>query len=768
LKTISHFRILAKLGSGGMGEVYLAEDINLDRKVAIKFVSPELVADERAKKSLIREARAAAMLDHPNICTIYEVGEDRKRNFIVMQYAEGETLAARIKNGPLDLGETLAVALQVGDALAEAHAHGIAHFDIKPQNIMLAAHGQVKVLDFGLARIVRKEQIPDSEAETARFSTRSDAIVGTVSYMSPEQLRGEELDGRSDIFSFGVTLYELVSGHQPFAAKSAAEIISAILTREPPPLRYYLPDLPDKFERIVRQCLEKNPERRARSVRELLIDLQTLKRDMDQSVIAADIAASHRRRLVGRRGKPIHSIAVLPLINAGADPNTEYLSDGITENIINSLSRLPELRVMARSTVFHYKGRIVDPQTVGKELGVRAVLSGKVLQIDDRLIISTELADVVDGAQLWGEQYNRKLSDILEVQEDISKEIVQKLRLHLTNEQKKRLTKQHTVNIVAYHQYLKGRYHWNKRTAEGFKKAIECFQQAIVTDPAYAPAHVGIADCYALLPFYDEGAPIQFYHQAKTAATRALEIDNTLAEAHTSLGQIRLYYDWDWAAAERELKRALELAPNSPNTHHVYSVYLSAVGRLTHALQEVGRALELDPVSLPINADLGVMFYFARQYDQAIQQQLKTIELDANFAPAHAFLAWAYAEHGMYKEAIAECEKASSLVDAPWILASLGYTHALAGSTDAAAQVLDQLKERASRGYVSPYDLALVYASLGSDEQALALLEAAFKERSGVLIWGLQNDPRLDGLRAKAAFASLLRRVGFVSSGTSQ
>src|SRR5438034_4402734 len=518
-----------------MGEVYLAEDINLDRKVAIKFVSPELVADERAKKSLIREARAAAMLDHPNICTIYEVGEDRKRNFIVMQYAEGETLAARIKYGPLDLGETLAVALQVGDALAEAHAHGIAHFDIKPQNIMLAAHGQVKVLDFGLARIVRKEQIPDSEAETARFSTRSDAIVGTVSYMSPEQLRGEELDRRSDIFSFGVTLYELVSGHQPFAAKSAAEIISAILTREPPPLRYYLPDLPDKFERIVRQCLEKKPERRARSVRELLIDLQTLKRDMDQSVIAADIAASHRRRLVGRRGKPIHSIAVLPLINADADPNTEYFSDGITENIINSLSRLPELRVMARSTVFHYKGRIVDPQTVGKELGVRAVLSGKVLQIDDRLIISTELADVVDGAQLWGEQYNRKLSDILEVQEDISKEIVQKLRLHLTNEQKKRLTKQHTVNIVAYHQYLKGRYHWNKRTAEGFKKAIECFQQAIVTDPAYAPAHVGIADCYALLPFYDEGAPIQVYHQAKTAATRALEIDNTLAEAHTSL-----------------------------------------------------------------------------------------------------------------------------------------------------------------------------------------------------------------------------------------
>ena len=280
-----------------MGEVYLAEDINLDRKVAIKFVSPELVADERAKKSLIREARAAAMLDHPNICTIYEVGEDRKRNFIVMQYAEGETLAARIKYGPLDLGETLAVALQVGDALAEAHAHGIAHFDIKPQNIMLAAHGQVKVLDFGLARIVRKEQIPDSEAETARFSTRSDAIVGTVSYMSPEQLRGEELDGRSDIFSFGVTLYELVSGHQPFAAKSAAEIISAILTREPPPLRYYLPDLPDKFERIVRQCLEKNPERRARSVRELLIDLQTLKRDMDQSIIAADIAASHRQSI---------------------------------------------------------------------------------------------------------------------------------------------------------------------------------------------------------------------------------------------------------------------------------------------------------------------------------------------------------------------------------------------------------------------------------------------------------------------------------------
>jgi TolB-like protein/Tfp pilus assembly protein PilF len=439
----------------------------------------------------------------------------------------------------------------------------------------------------------------------------------------------------------------------------------------------------------------------------------------------------------------------------------EYLSEGITESLIHSLSQLPRLTVIARSAVLHSKSRDVDPRTTGKKLGVRAVLTGKVLQISDRLIIRTELVDVVDGARLWGQQYNRKLDDIFEVEEEISKEIVERLRLHLTSEQKKRLTKKHTANIVAYQHYLRGRYQWNKRTAAGFKAAIEDFQQAIASDPGYALAYAGIADCYATLPFYDQGPPIQFYHKAKAAATRALDIDRTLAEAHTSLGHILLYYDWDWVAAQKELKRAIELAPGSSEAHHVYAYYLSALGRSTDAIQELERSLECDPVSLSPNAGLGVMFYFARQYDKAIQQLLKTIDLDADFAPAHAFLGWAYAQQGMYEQAIAECKKATSLVDAPWILTSLGYAHALAGRRGAAERVLDQLNERAKRGYVSPYDLAVMYSILGKQDQALAHLDAAYEERSGVLIWGLQNDPRLDGLRGEAAFTNLLRRVGF-------
>jgi TolB-like protein/Flp pilus assembly protein TadD len=459
----------------------------------------------------------------------------------------------------------------------------------------------------------------------------------------------------------------------------------------------------------------------------------------------------------------VDSLAVLPLANTSGDQGLEYLSDGITESIINSLAQLPNLRVIARSTVFRYKGLYTDPRVIGQELGVRAVLTGGVLHLGDYLIISTELVDAADGSQLWGERYNRKLSDIFEVQEEISREIVERLRLRLTSEQKKRLTRQHTSSIVAYQQYLKGRHHWNKRTSEGFKKAIECFQQAIVADPHYALAYVGIANCYALLPFYDEGPPMQFYHRAKAAATKALEIDDTLAEAHFSLGHIELYYNWDWAAAEREFKRAIELAPNDPEARQLYGHYLSAVGRTAEALEQFKQSVELDPVSLPVNAGLGVMFYLTRRFDEAIQQLLKTIELDTNFAPAHVFLGWAYTQRGMYREAIAECEKALSIVDAPWILGSLGCTYALADRRDAAEQVLVQLKERAQRGYVSPYDLAVLYASLGDRKEGLAHLEAAYKERSGVLIWGLQNDPRLDRLRAESAFLSLLRRVGFAS-----
>jgi eukaryotic-like serine/threonine-protein kinase len=800
-RNFGHFRVLSLLGKGGMGEVYLGEDTRLGRKVAIKLLPAEFTTDAGRVRRFEQEARASSSLNHPNIITIHDIGEIEGKRYIVEEFIDGETLRQRMTDSPqqrMEIDRALDIATQMAKALAAAHEAGIAHRDIKPENVMVRHDGLVKVLDFGLAKLTyaRFPTVDSQAATVAKMSTETGVVMGTAHYMSPEQARGQKVDARTDIFSLGTVLYEMIAGSAPFKGTTMSDVIAALLKTEPLPLAHHSPGIPAELWRIVSKALTKDREERYQTIKDLFLDLKRLKQRLefetelersrqpkvggDETTIISSMletietvpktggtssnvsrtALPLRRR---RSRRAINSLAVLPLVNASADANAEYLSDGITESIINSLSQVPRLRVIARSTVFRYKGREVDPQEVGRELNVRAVLSGRVSQLGNSLVIATELVDTADGSQIWGEQYNRKPSDVFAVQAEIAKQISEKLRLHLTSEQKKRLTKQHTVNIVAYQHYLRGRYHWNKRTAAGFNKAIEYFQQAIVTDPGYAPAYVGIADCYALLPFYDEGSPMRFYHLAKTAATRALEIDDTLAEAHTSLGHIQLYYDWDWALAERELKRAIELAPTSAETHHVYGYYLSAVGRSTDAIREFERSLELDPVSLPVNASLGLMFYLARQYGKAIQQQLKTIELDANFAPAHAFLGWAYAQHGMYGQAIVECEKALSLVDAPWILTSLGYTHALAGDRGAADQVLDQLKERAKQGYVSPYDLAVMYAGLGNHEQALAHLEAAYEERSGVLIWGLQNDPRLDGLRAEAAFAELLRRVGFAS-----
>jgi serine/threonine protein kinase/Flp pilus assembly protein TadD len=779
--TISHYRILSKLGAGGMGEVYLAEDIRLNRKVAIKILPLKSRQDERANRRFLREAQTAAKLDHPNICPIYEVGEEEPYSFIALQYVEGETLARYIQRKALGLREALGVAVQVAAALAEAHAQGVVHRDIKPQNIMLTPRGQVKVLDFGLAKVLHDRQSADTGAETESLLTEPGVIVGTVLYMSPEQVRGEEVDGRSDIFSLGTVCYELLSGQHPFAAETMVAMISAILTREPAPLTHPSTEVPWELARMVSRALRKDKQKRYQTADELLSDLKSLGQRLDAeaksdavtgggSALASAVRAARpaaagspqgalpARRRIARR--TINSLAILPLVNATTDPSAEYLSDGITETIINSLSQLPRLRVMARSTVFRYKGREMDPIGVGDELNVRAVVLGRVLLLGDRLSIAIELVDAADGAQLWGEQFNRHLADIFAVQEEISREIIGKLRLKLTGKEEKKLTKRHTENTEAYHLYLKGRFHWNKRITEGFKKGMGFFQQAIEKDANYALAYAGLADCYHTLASFSVSSPQEVFPKGKAAAQRALEIDDDLAEAHASLGFITLLYDWDWARAEREFKRAIKLNPQYGNAHHWYSVSLVALGRMDEAIAELKRALELEPLSLIFNATAGRTYYYARQYDQAIEQCLKAIETDATFPTSYYFLALPYLQKGLQEEALAALQQAITLSGSSnAATAMLGYAYAVAGRRDEAMQVLAQLQEMAGKRYIAPFSFATIYAGLGEPDQAFIWLEKAYEERSNWMVY-LKVEPQFDNLRSDSRFADLLRRVG--------
>jgi serine/threonine protein kinase/Tfp pilus assembly protein PilF len=754
------YRILSPIGEGAMGEVYRAEDSRLEREVAVKILPARLAEDPELLSRFEQEAKALAALSHPNILAVYDFGSDANTHFVVMELLEGETLRARMKKAPLGWDKAVEYAIDIAEGLAAAHSKGIVHRDIKPENIFITADERIKILDFGLAHLRKDGPEGGSWMATVAGGTRPGLILGTLGYMSPEQVRGLPVDARSDIFSFGCVLFEMVYGKPPFSTASIADTMVALLKEDLVQPQDPGIQIPAEVDRLLRHCLEKNPEDRYQSTRDLALALRMIRSGSgiwDAGIQKLESGKSNKRRGAKRI---IDSLAILPLTNASLDPEAEYLSEGITESIINSLSQIPKLRVMARSTVFRFKGQNTDPQTIGKELNVRGVLTGRVMQRGSKMNVLVELVDVLDGSQIWGEQYNLNISDLITVQEEIASTISSKLRIKLIGEDKKKMSKRHTENTEAYRLYLRGRYYWNKRSEYGLQKGIEYFEQAILQDPEYALAYVGLSDCYNMLGGYGYMSPVDAYQKAKSLAMKALEIDDTLGEAYSSLATVKYRFDWEWAEAETLFQKAIHFNPGYPTSHLWYGVYLSLLARFDEALAEVDRALELDPLSVVINWTKGYILWYARRLDESIAQHRKTLEMDPGFIRVHVDISLAYLQKGMYEQAKKELQKAMSLSDqVPAILATLGYVYGISGDTDEALRILKELNESSKRRFISPYNIALIHVALGRKDEAFEWLEKSYQEREDAVV-SFKINPRLDPLRSDPRFSDLLRRIG--------
>jgi TolB-like protein/Flp pilus assembly protein TadD len=857
-QTIGHYRISEPIGTGGMGEVYLATDIIAGRKAALKLLPRRFTGDAERLKRFQQEARAVVGLNHPNILTAYEIGEDHSIYYIASELIEGDTLRQRL-NAPIQLNEAVDIAIQVASALIAAHQAGIVHRDIKPENIMLRPDGYVKVLDFGIAKLAEQEVPVTTPRDEALLlvETNLGSVLGTTRYMSPEQARGAQVDNTTDIWSLGVVLYEMVTGHAPFTGKTSREVMSSILEKVPPPLTRYVTHSPPELQQILGKTLRKDRKKRYRNAHELLEALKDLRRKLEfesffmsgffdelkrrkvYRVAAAYIIAAagiiqlasaafpawelpnwvlrlvivlllmgfplalilgwafdvtpqgvratprapgtHRRNVImlvaagviisAAAGffllprvsarKVDKSVAVLPFENMSNNPNAEYLSEGISEALINSLTELQQLRVIARSTAFHYKGKDVDPRQVGRELQVAVVLTGRVRQMQDALSVQVDLVDATTGAQLWGAAYERKISDVIAVKQTIAREVTEKLKLNLSGEEQRRLVKRDSTNPEAYQFYMRGRYFWNKRTADGIKRAFEQFQQAIERDPNFALGYVGLADSYTALTFYNFAAPHETMPKAKESALKALALDNTVAEAHASLAHILMNYYWDWSTAEKEFKRSIQLKPDYATAHQWYAIhYLTATGRLEEAIQEMKKALELEPASLVMNTFMGATLYYAGRYDEAIDQCRRTIEMDPNFAVAHWHLGLVYEQKQVFDAAIEEFQKAISLSQgSPLMRAALGHAYAKSQKTYEANKILDELNQLSKQHYVSPLEVAAIYVALGNSEQAFQLLEKAYTDHSFDLVY-LNVWPQFKSISSDPRFQDLVQRVG--------